>query len=363
MHAAASITRPDLTSIRDDLQALGERLVRARATNARVISYRGNRAISVSLLVTSFGLDTSDSAATLLNRFARRAALLHSDVAVFAPPELAVNASGDASMLINDGQLVGYSFSGLHWEFARRLLDLVGPQAAADPAVRAWYLAAGRLMRRQLSHGYSGPHLIRAAEIFPGEAEVAFLSGCLHESLAGPRVQSYLRYVSTGPRDLTSDGEFRRAEASFREALQKGPDEAETRLRLGHVLLERGKAGEAQVELTRALELVDDPVLDYFASLFLGDAEQALGRRDRAQAAYERAAAAYPDAQSPRLALGQLARRFGDRQAALDAMEPLFSTPVWRPRADPWWDYDPSTIETQDELVSAVRLALQEEAR
>ena len=50
MYAAASITRPDLLSIRDDLQALGERLVRARASGARVISYRGDRAISVSLL-------------------------------------------------------------------------------------------------------------------------------------------------------------------------------------------------------------------------------------------------------------------------------------------------------------------------
>ena len=64
---------------------------------------------------------------------------------------------------------------------------------------------------------------------------------------------------------------------------------------------------------SEALQETTEPTLVYFGTMFLGDAEQALGHRERAQAAYERALALFPDAQSVHLALAQLARRFGDR--------------------------------------------------
>jgi tetratricopeptide (TPR) repeat protein len=362
LDSAAAIRRADLAACRDHIKALADRVARARRSNIEVISY-GGRAIAVADLEAALELDRADAGAPLLNRFARRAALLHSDVAIFAPAQLATVAAGDASVLINDGQLAGYSYSGLHWEFARDLLDLIRPRPSIDPGVRAWYLASGRLMRRQLSYGYSDPHLARAESLFPGDPEFAFLRGCLHESMAGARVQSYLRTAVTGMRTRTADGEFRRAEASFRAAVAASSVEAEARVRLGHVLLARGRAAEAASELARALALTEEPTIEYFASLLLGNAEEALGRREAAQEAYSRAASLFPSAQSPRLALGQVARRFGDRKAALDAMEPLFAMPVWRPRADPWWEYDAATLETQDELVAAIRHALSGDTR
>jgi hypothetical protein len=66
----------------------------------------------------------------------------------------------------------------------------------------------------------------------------------------------------------------------------------------------------------------------------------ATGKRAEAIAAYERAAAIYPDAQSPWLALSELAARAGDRAAAQTAAN---ATLTGRSRqdglSDPWWSY------------------------
>jgi Flp pilus assembly protein TadD len=59
-----------------------------------------------------------------------------------------------------------------------------------------------------------------------------------------------------------------------------------------------------------------------------------------AKASYERASTMYPNAQSPRLALSQLARQSGDRDSALRALQPIADLPQYeRLRRDPWWTY------------------------
>ena len=81
----------------------------------------------------------------------------------------------------------------------------------------------------------------------------------------------------------------------------------------------------------------------YFAELFLGREEEALGNRSDAKRHFENAAELYPKAQSPRLALSQLARRSGDRAGALRALQGVTSLPSTplndAARMDPWWEY------------------------
>ncbi len=74
--------------------------------------------------------------------------------------------------------------------------------------------------------------------------------------------------------------------------------------------------------------------------LFLGRAEEALEHGEAARVAFERASALYPNAQSPRLALSQIARRAGNRPAAQRELQVISALPDdQRRREDPWWFY------------------------
>jgi tetratricopeptide (TPR) repeat protein len=128
---------------------------------------------------------------------------------------------------------------------------------------------------------------------------------------------------------------------AYREAVGLDRRAAEARVRLGRVECVRGSCGSGMRNLRAGGEASADPVVKYYAAMFLGQAEEARGRHDEARLEYERAAALFPTAQSPLLALSALARRTGDGQAADRAAERLWSLPVaGDDRRDPWWEYD-----------------------
>jgi len=84
------------------------------------------------------------------------------------------------------------------------------------------------------------------------------------------------------------------------------------------------------------------------------------GQHDAARDAYERAAALYPMAQSPLLALSELARRQGNRPAALRALQRVFDLPSTEPeRSDPWWRYHVEQARNVDELLEELRRPFQ----
>jgi Tfp pilus assembly protein PilF len=138
----------------------------------------------------------------------------------------------------------------------------------------------------------------------------------------------------------TAQGELVRAERFFREALIHRPDHIEARVRHGRVLDDLKRHDAAAEELRRAIADGAGEHLLYLAHLFLGRAEEARGRDNAARAAFERASALYPNAQSPRLALSQMARRAGDRAAAQRELGAIAALPHdERSREDPWWLY------------------------
>jgi tetratricopeptide (TPR) repeat protein len=106
------------------------------------------------------------------------------------------------------------------------------------------------------------------------------------------------------------------------------------------VLDNLGRHAPAAEHLRRAIAEGATGELLYLAHLFLGRAEEAAGHPDPARSAFARASELYPNAQSPRLALSQLARRAGNRQAAQRELQALAALPDdERRREDPWWFY------------------------
>lgn len=306
------------------------------------------------------------------NYILRRGALLHGDVAVLAPLAMAAPADARSSagpqrfrMEISDGREIDLRQSAVHWEIARMLLDFVIPFESdragpgGDDMVRQWYRATAAWM--QLREDHDKLHLDRARALFPADPDILFLSACQRETYAGPAIQTAVRsaVLPTGVTlDIGSDrSELREAETLFRRTLEIKPDHAEARMRYGRVLGALGRHAEAAVELRRAVAELREAQMLYYAQLFLGAEEEALGNRDPARAAYERAAELSPRAQSPLLALSQLARRYGDRPAALRAMEWLFTLPDEdrNERDDPWWRYYVDQARDADELLDAIR--------
>ncbi len=219
-----------------------------------------------------------------------------------------------------------------------------------------WYKATAAYLL-QGSFGPAGPHLERARELFPADTDILFYSGCLHEDYSAPALQAAVRSAVAPPgRKFVVDSpssHLESAERYFRKALEKNPRLIEARVRLGHVLEVQGRHAEAAAELRQATTLIDDALLRYYAFMFLGDAEQALGRRDAARQSYEQAAAGWPSAQSPLLALSRLALTAGDREGAARALDGLSSGDF--DGYDPWVTYYVSAGRQADAMLAELR--------
>ena len=294
----------------------------------------------------------------------KRAAILHADVVmlidpagepVTSPPPPSQRRFGEPPpapermiLKTTDGQGRSLTNAAVHWEIAYALLDRVGddnkrPGAKDDPTVRLWYRAT--IAHLEVVGMHDQTHYRHALRLFPTDRDILFRAGCLHESLASPPVQVALRtaVVPTGfDVGVKSDRtELEAAEKLYREALAQDPAFAEARLRLGRVLDRLGRHADAAAELRQLSdEDLEEPENQYYAALFLGAAEEALGRRDAAREAYQRASDIFPLAQSARIALSHLARETGDRADALKNIQHVLDLPADPDnRRDPYWVY------------------------
>lgn len=317
------------------------------------------------------------------NYLLRRAAIFHGDVEMLFNPVLDAAGSASARTLpgprrvradTSDGISVDVHEVGVHWEIARTLLSLIVPKnldhpaPARDPMVRAWYRATSAWMQHVESHDTD--HLDRARAIFPDDPDILFLSGTLRETYASSEIQSAAHSVPTIPGGFelgigSARSELRQAEGFFRRALAHAPDMAEAHLRLGRVLALQGHDADAIPELQQALTRLGDEELEYDGELFIGAAYEGLGRYDEAAATYEQAASRFPAAQSPLIALSQLARRRGDRTGALAAMVRMFAlpSPGDGDRQDPWWTYKTAQARNADDLLESVRAPFRRHAQ
>jgi tetratricopeptide (TPR) repeat protein len=295
------------------------------------------------------------------NHVLKRGAMLHTDIVLEGL--LGHRSRGGAApggleeftLLMPDGRSQGVAVDIGHLEFARSLLDKVVPAAARDEFVRHWYRATAAYLA---ALGQLTPsHFTRAFHLFPDDADLLFLAGCLHEALAEPRVQEAMQSAAI-PSDVRFDvssrrAELREAESLLRKALRGQPEHLEARIHLGRVLGLRGEHAEAETLLREAVASAMEPLLQYYAKLFLGSEKEALSDRVQARELYDGAAILYPEAQSPRLALSLLSAVDGKHDDALAMMAMVLGLPG-EARKDPWWNYHYSQGRNAPDTLAAV---------
>ena len=128
--------------------------------------------------------------------------------------------------------------------------------ASQDAFVRDWYRATMKLKLGR--EDLDALHFEHALRLFPNDADIRFLAGCLHESLADPQVQAARRTMKLPPRVRFAFGEtgaeLTQAQSLFQGAVEIDANHAEARVRLGRTLLRRGRAKDAIAELQRAID-------------------------------------------------------------------------------------------------------------
>ena len=315
-------------------------------------------------------------------RFAKRAAMLHADVAIFdierTPEMLArrrsavIRRPSDSGIPQRayatgvDGQYEGDGEGQGHWDVGRILLDLVR-QPEPDSDILLWYRAGTAVMMSQVNLAEALPHIKEGLSLFPADPNLWFSWGCLHEVFASSRIQRIRdRVHATGGRVEVHDEDenLERAARAYRRVLETDKNYTEARVRLGRVLDAQGNPRDAAIFLRPGIEEGGSTILPYYRALFLGAAESKLGDRPAAENALREASRLYPAAQSPRLALALLAIGTGDRQSLGSILSPLRAPATSVNRTDdPWWLYGFCEGRDADVMVTQLRQKMREAIR
>jgi tetratricopeptide (TPR) repeat protein len=152
------------------------------------------------------------------DEFRKRAALLHTDAALFEFAPVVVDAPvarnlkprrDEAEPAIDvktvDGRVERYEVANPHWQFALDLLESLPAQPQRDPLVAQWYRAIGAYFAEQDNSADAMRLFERARRIVPDHPDVLFGEACLQETLGGPDVQNFAR-TATLPNGLTLRG-------------------------------------------------------------------------------------------------------------------------------------------------------------
>lgn len=301
----------------------------------------------------------------VFTRLLFRAVLLHTDAAVLTAPVarsagLPSPFTGLQMVLDRDGQQIGSGDVAWHLEFAAYLLDGIWPDVSTAERARAWYDAVAVHLLRGAGLGEADWLLGRGVARFPGDARLSFLRGTIDERYAMPPHQ----LARAGTNVMAAEIHLNRASGSFERAIALDPDLAEARLHAGRVASLLARHDLAADRLRRVTDAVRDPVLQYYASLFLGVEQEQSGDVAGARASYDLANHLFPQAPSPLLALSAVARRQGDSVEALAFVRRLLELPkqTGRQEDDPWWWYERSHVRDADQRLADWRARLSDGA-
>jgi tetratricopeptide (TPR) repeat protein len=297
-----------------------------------------------------------------------RGALLHADIALLLPPDpshvpspLPSSRTVQIIVQFSDARQNTAWYAGVHLEVGRALLDLLRrTEWRNDNLAALWYRATTVTLLRSVDLADADPHLEHAVQVLDHDASLLFYAGVLHEEYASERWQRMLDAARLPSGFTTPVGseqsELRQAEKFLTRSVIVDPSASEVRLHRARVWGLLGRHNEAAAELRQVANESSNPVLLYYAWLFVGAEEEALGHRGAASDAFERAAALFPSAQSPIIALSELARRYRDRAGAITALRRLFALPSdAAQRVDPWWQYFRAHTGNADLLVGILR--------
>ncbi len=311
-------------------------------------------------------------------RIVERALVLHVDIVMaHRTPDggYGLLATGPQTMMVlEDGQPVGQAGRTFHWAFARHLVERLPRGEERTRISRAFYRATAALLQSWSEYPELTSHLAAGRLVLGQDAVLIMYEGTQHQAYASAKIQRFLDAqrqssrvripIVTGaptgasPVLPTTTTWLLRAERWFRRAIAIDPALVEARIRLAHVLSDRGQHRDAAREIermTRAAPL--PPWLDYYAALVAGRVARARGDVDAARLAFERAAAIYPQAPAPRFGLSELAMAQGRRADSLDHLLHV-NAAVRADEIEPWWSIErthaPSALELVDDMRRAV---------
>jgi tetratricopeptide (TPR) repeat protein len=321
--------------------------------------------------------------------FIRRAAVLHTDAAIFAerfhvtpdagpsPPPMPSGRRrtdpvspllwSDSVVMHSDGRIIGEMPANWNWPFARSLVGLLLPASgtglgtADDRAfVGAWYHAVDAYLMATGNLAELAPHLRQAAAVLPDDPHVLFDRACYAETLGLAYNQAvrdepglWDARSGAGVRLPSEEATNDDAERLFRRAIDADPGYAEARVRLARLLELRGRHDEAAGAIETALAQASERHVVFYARLVAGRIAQARGRAGEAVDQYAEASTLFPDAQSAMVGASQAAFMNADVTAALTFVQKL--GPGSEPfDADPWRIYKLGAGRDADALVGAI---------
>jgi tetratricopeptide (TPR) repeat protein len=353
-----------------DVAAKGQPI--AQALGGRVL-HIGRLAAVLGLPPDAFGLPLDPLAVArpegeprrLIAAVMVRVAMLHTDLLMVPPDALAAagfdalaSRQGDPSSIrLRDGQRSLVPDHGTHWHIARLAIALVLPTPRGASVAREWYLATSAFLLANRDYASGVPHLEDARKALPDDALLALYLGAAYENLAAPAVQAAIEEDGGDVRLEPRARLLQRAEEHLRAAVALDPNLPEASLRLGRVLQLTSRDDEAIEHLRRAEAALTRDDLRYAAALFLGRALESRDHLDDARSAFVRALSYAPDAQSPHLALAQLAWRVSGGADAAAQLRALAESPG---ADDPWWTYDTRIVADLIGRVDRLRAAVAE---
>ncbi len=276
-----------------------------------------------------------------------RAVMLETDVAILAP-ELTAEAMRDArdpdlaeAIRADDGEAGARSLLNWHWKLARDLIDVRDPQKS-DVFAAAWYHAVALYQLDHMLLGELGLHMGSALPMLRGDARIHFDMACYTDAMSSARVQSVM--IGDRPRDFrpnipSEESADAQSVAQFGRALEFDFNFAEPRVRLARLLEKNGKPTDALTLLALASPMEKTRELEYMSHLIAARANGALGQFEDGRLHLKAALQLFPTAQSPLIALSQLALEAGDMEGAVEAASQLRLNPNRGDRDDPWWSY------------------------
>jgi tetratricopeptide (TPR) repeat protein len=244
----------------------------------------------------------------------------------------------------------------MRWELqaAARLVRARGPTGSPPEFAGRFFLVAGLMLHELGDLGGAYGMLSEGRRRAEDDAELLLELGAVSETTAalrryevpkGPRrprgLQEAPQFVIEGevgaggplPRASLSD-----AQALYERALKREPGLLEARLRLGRVLLRRGKAREALPELEYVGRESPRPAQRYMARMFEGRTRERLGDLRGAVASFKAATENVPRAQSALVGLGRALDRLGETARAQAAFDAALQSGV-NGASDPRLDY------------------------
>ena len=213
-----------------------------------------------------------------------RGLVLHTDAALVnrGRPE---DAGSPLFVVVKDGRLVGAGERSRHWTYATQVAIALGRigvwmpgqperQTPAQQISALWFRTIGAVCQQNGNLALGEDTVAWGVHLFPEDPHLLLARATLHQAYADRRLQTFFARARTGPGrgvapDLTkgakdrppqptgpkdSATELSLAEADLRRALALQPSLREARVRLAHVLNDRGVNDEAAALARAALD-------------------------------------------------------------------------------------------------------------